>query len=137
MSLLVYAAKSDAVARHLQQVIEEVVPKEKFKVCTSVSSLSKRLQQPMNGLKFAVVMADSDQTLADIISLQELLAQLRIILILPDRTAGAFSKAHALGPRFVTYVDSDFEDVKAVLGKMVNSPRAVAAKSRKHKLTKR
>ena len=131
MSLLVYAAKSDAVTRNLQQVIEEVVPKEKYKVCTSASSLSKRLQQPMNGLKFAVVLADSDQSLADIISLQELLVQLRIILILPDRNAGTFSKAHVLGPRFVTYADGDFEDVKAVLGKMVNSSRAGAAKNRK------
>ena len=129
MSLLVYAAKSNGVTRQLQQAIEEVVPKKKYEVCRDLKILSERLQQPMNGLKIAIVLADSDQTFADFLSLQDLLSQLKIILILPDRQTATFSKAHLLGPRFVTYADSDFEDLKAVLGKMVNAANIAATGS--------
>jgi hypothetical protein len=120
MNLLVYAAKSDGVAQHLQQVIEEIVPKEKLEIYRNFNSLSYRLQQPMNGLKVAIFLASSDQDLTDFLSLQDLLSELRIILILPDREPSTFAKGHKLGPRYMTHDDSDFKDVKAVLGKMID-----------------
>ena len=123
MNLLVYATKSDGVAQHLQQVIEEIVPKKNLEIYRNFNSLSYRLQQPMNGLKIAILLADSDQDLTDFLSLQDLLSELRIILILPDREPGMFAKAHILRPRFMTYTDSDFEDIKAVLNKMVKGQK--------------
>jgi hypothetical protein len=120
MNLLVYAAKSGGVAQHLQQVIEEIVPKKNLEIYRNFNSLSYRLQQPMNGLEIAILLADSDQDLTDFLSLQDLLSDIRIILVLPDREPSTFAKAHILGPRFMTYADSDLEDVKAVLGKMLS-----------------
>jgi hypothetical protein len=121
MNLLVYAAKSGEVAQHLQQVIEDIVPKESFEIYRNFNSLSYRLQQPMNGLKIAILLADSDQDLTDFLSLQDLLSELRILLILPDRDSGMVSKAHALSPRYLAYADGDFDDVNAVLTRMFAS----------------
>ena len=120
MKLLVYAAKSDGVAQDLQQVIEEIVPKENLEIYRYFNSLSYRLQQPMNGLEIAILLAVSDQDLADFLSLQDLLSEIRTILILPDREPSTFARAHILRPRFMTYTDSDFGDVKAVLSKMID-----------------
>ena len=120
MNLLVYAAKTGEVAQHLQQVIEEIVPKKNLQIYRNFNSLSYRLQQPMNGLKIAILLADSKEDLTDFLSLKELLSELRIILILPDRESSIFEKAHILGPRFMTYTDSDFQDIKAVLSKMID-----------------
>jgi hypothetical protein len=121
MNLLVYAAKSGEVAQHLQQVIEDIVPKESFEIYRNFNSLSYRLQQPMNGLKIAVLLADSDQDLTDFLSLQDLLSELRILLILPNHDSGMVSKAHALIPRYLAYADGDFDDVNAVLTRMFAS----------------
>jgi hypothetical protein len=123
MNLLVYVAKSDGVAQHLQQVIQEIVPKKNLEIYRNFNSLSYRLQQPMNGLKIAILSASSDQDLSDFLSLQDLLSELRIILILPDREPSTLEKAHILGPRFMTYTDSDFEDIRAVLRKMVDGQK--------------
>jgi hypothetical protein len=120
MNLLVYAAKSDGVTQHLQQVIEEIVPKKNLEIYRNVNSLSYRLQQPMNGLEIAILLAGRDQDLTDFLSIQDLISELRIILILPNREPSTFEKAHKLGPRFMAYADNDFEDVKAVLGKMLS-----------------
>ena len=120
MNLVVYAAKSDGVAQHLQNVVEETVPKKNLQIYQNFNCLSYRLQQPMNGLEIAILLAGSDQDLADFISLHDLLSELRIILILPDRKPSTFAKGHKLGPRYMTYTDSDFQDVKAVLSKMID-----------------
>lgn len=129
MNLLVYAAKSGGVAQHLQQVIEEIVPKKNLEIYRNFNSLSYRLQQPMNGLEIAILLADSDQNLTDFLALQDLLSDIRIILVLPDREPSTFAKAHILGPRFMTYADSDFEDVKAVLGKMLSDLKRFEGKT--------
>ncbi|MHC4499572.1 MAG: hypothetical protein ACYS21_10720 [Planctomycetota bacterium] len=124
MNLLVYAAKSGGVAQHLQKVIQEIVPKKNLEIYRNFNSLSYRLQQPMNGLKIAILLAGSDQDLTDFLSLQDLLSELRIILILPNRESSTFAQAHLLGPRFMTYADSDFEDIKAVLSKMSDGQKS-------------
>jgi hypothetical protein len=132
MNLLVYAAKSGGVAQHLQQVIQEIVPKKNLEIYRNFNSLSYRLQQPMNGLKIAIFLAGSDQDLTDFLSLQDLLSELRIILILPNREPSIFAKAHILRPRFMTYTDSDFKDVKAVLGKMLSDLKRYEGKTASH-----
>ena len=119
MNLLVYAAKSDGVAQHLRQVIEEIVPKKNLQIYQNFNSLSYRLQQPMNGLKIAILLAGSDQDLTDFLSLQDLFSEIRVVLILPDREPDMIAKAHALGPRYLAYADGGFEDFKAVLIKML------------------
>ena len=121
MNLLVYAAKSGEVAQHLQQVIEEIVPKKSIEICRNFNRFSYRLQQPMNGLKIAILLVGNDQDLTDFLSLQDLLSELRILLILPNRDSGMVSKAHALSPRYLAYADGDFEDVNAVLTRMLAS----------------
>ena len=65
-----------------------------------------------------------DKELEKILTLQDLLSDIRIILILPDRTPNTISKAHKLAPRFLTYLDSDFGEIKAVLHKMLKSLRS-------------
>ena len=120
MSLLVYAAKSDGTAQRLRKVVEEIVPKKDLEICRNIESLSSRLQQPMNGLDIAILLAGSVRDLTGFRSLQDLLSEMRILLVIPDREPDTFAKAHRLRPRFMTHTDSDFEDIKAVLGKIVS-----------------
>lgn len=53
----------------------------------------------------------------DILSLREFLHDRRIILVLPDSEPETVSLGHILRPRFITYGDSDYMDVSAILGK--------------------
>jgi len=54
------------------------------------------------------------------LGIRDLLAETKIILLLPDRKRATVSKGHNLYPRFLTYMDGDFSDVAAVLQKMVS-----------------
>ena len=60
-------------------------------------------------------MADLD----DLYALRDLVSNLRIILILPDRHKGTVSKGCKFYPRFITFIDSDFKEMTAVLHKLL------------------
>lgn len=124
MNLLFYATKRDRAAERLQRVIQEVASQDKLEIYRTFGSLSQRLHQPGNGLNIAVLAPTGRGELGEILSLREPFSDIRIILILPDRERETISNAHKLLPRFLSYADRDFEQVKAVLNKMLESMRS-------------
>ena len=67
-----------------------------------------------------VLLADSKNRLKEINQLIDLLEDKRIILILPDASNTTLSMAHHLYPRFLTYINNTYDDLCAVLIKMMN-----------------
>lgn len=121
MNLLSYAPVTDGVNDRLQRVIEGLVPKQDTEIYRTIDSLSHRLRQPRHNLAVAVLLAASRQDLLELLSIRDLLDGIRIILVLPDRQDDTIAKGHRLYPRFLTYADSDFLDVAAVLSKMLRN----------------
>ena len=117
MNLLFYTRVTDGAGERLHKMIEALVPENSLEVYRSIESLSRRLRQPVNNVVIAVLLAASKGDLLDFISIRDLLRDVRIILVLPDRDEDTVSKGHYLRPRFVSYTDSDFADVFAVLEK--------------------
>ena len=68
-----------------------------------------------------LIMAKSRKQLTDLLSLQPLLSNVPIIIILPDHERDTFSIGCQFRPRFISYADSGFEDVVAVLQNVVNN----------------
>ena len=119
MTVLFYTTQSDLAAEQLQSVIEMLVLKDQLEMCRTFDSLSRRLCRPSNDLDIAVLAAANGEDLLKILSLKDLLSDIRIILILPDSKPDTISKAHAIGPRFLTYLDSYVEELQSVLSKML------------------
>ncbi|TSA07140.1 MAG: hypothetical protein D4R73_10185 [Deltaproteobacteria bacterium] len=117
--LVYYGTVADGAGQRLQRVIEGLVPKEKLEVYGTSGGLARRLRQPLSDVTMAVVLAATREDFSRILSICDLLYYVRIILILPDREEDTIAKGHSLRPRFVTYADSDFLDVAAVLGKVL------------------
>lgn len=102
----------------LQRMIGELVPKERLEVYGTFSAFSERLRRPTDDIPVAVILAASEDDLLTILSISHLLYDVRFILILPDREDPTVAIGHSLRPRFLSYTDSDFREVTAVLGKM-------------------
>jgi len=120
MKVLFYTTQPDWAAEQLQSVIETLVLKDQVKMYRTFDSLSNRLCLPGNNVDIAVLAAANEEDLLKILSLSDLLSDIPIILILPDSKPDTISRAHSLGPRFLTYLDSDFGEVKSVLSKMLD-----------------
>jgi hypothetical protein len=120
MNVLLYmSCGSGPERRRLLNKIESAVRDNTIEIITDFKEFLERLKRFSHTIAAAVLFAYSKDALSDILSVKELLEDVRIILILPDRLPDTISKGHSLRPRFATYADSDFEDVRAVLNKML------------------
>ncbi|MFZ5452539.1 MAG: hypothetical protein ACOZF2_11850 [Thermodesulfobacteriota bacterium] len=133
--LLLYAPLAENAGCRLTQAVTAVLPRQEVEVVQTLDALSHRLQQPLDGLELAVLLSASQRQLMDFLALKPLPDRLRIILVLPDSKPQTISLGHSLQPRFVTYIHSDFQDVAAVLQKIVKSfPRRGSAYIAPHNL---
>jgi hypothetical protein len=123
MKVLYYGTMNHNDGKRLQTAIESIVPIENTEIYRKIEELDRRLRLPTCDITISVFFTKSKAELFDLVLLKESLLKLRIILILPDEDKETINMGHTLFPRFITYIDSDFKDVKAVLRKMIQQER--------------
>lgn len=119
MRLLLYNPVSEGFGEQLHRIIAELISLKDVEVYRSIETLSRRLRQRAYDLPIVVLHATRREDLSDILSIRDLLRDVRIILLLPDRDEETLAQGHILRPRFVSYADSDLTDVRAVLDRML------------------
>jgi len=119
MSVLLYSTPEKGPGERLHAVIKTFVPKRKIELLGTIQSLSDRLREPKHGEDIAILLAANRDELEDLLSVSDFLSDLRVVLVLPDREDDTIAKGHTLRPRFMSYADSSFIDVAAVLSKML------------------
>jgi hypothetical protein len=133
MNVIFYSAPGASQGEKLQRVIDILIPRGKAETFRSMPALLQRLHQPLPEAVVFVLLVSGREELLDLVEHREWLRDRRLILVLPDDDMETISRGHALRPRFVTYAESDFIDISAVLGKMLGggglpSPSPVLAK---------
>ena len=118
MKLILYSNETNEAGKKLQKVIETSFPVKYRELYQTIESLATRFRQPGAYDAVVVLLASTGKELSDIFSIRNLLSDLRIILILPDRKNETVRKGRSLYPRYVSYADDDFRDISAVLHKM-------------------
>jgi len=119
VGLLYYANGDHNASKWLHDRIETMVSMEAREAFSDLDSLRRRLCRPRNGLTIAVLVAATGEELWDLLAMRDLLADLRLILVLPDRSRETIKAGHRMAPRFLSYIDSGFEEVEAVLEQML------------------
>ena len=99
MKLFLYATDRCRSGKQLQRVIEALVSKEDREIYRTIDGLTFRLRQPKPDPPIAVLLAASREDLSEILSLRDLLGDIRIMLVLPDRERDTIAKGHTLRPR--------------------------------------
>ena len=124
MTLFLYEKEFNGAAERLRRVIETFMSKEYIEVFRDINDLSYKLRQPQasDDTIITVLVASNGEDLSDILSIRDLLDDVRVIMVLPDREEVTIAKGHILRPRFITYTDSDFTEVGEVLKKMFETP---------------
>ena len=119
MSVLLYSTSEKGPGERLLAIIRTFVPKGEIQLLGTIQNLSDRLREPKHGEDIAILLAGNRDELEALLSVGDFLSDLRVILVLPDREGDTIAKGHTLGPRFLSYADSNFIDVAAVLSKML------------------
>ncbi len=119
MRTLFYSSQKNGDSRKVQSIVEALVPENSREIHRSLESLSGGFRLSGGDVAVAVLVAASPQNLLDLLSIQNILTDTRIILILPDSRNETVSLGFKLFPRFISYAGGSFEDVSAVLSKMI------------------
>jgi len=119
MNLFIYSSKSNGNVNRLHRQVESCNQGYDIETFNSVAHLSRRFCQPRAKWRetIVVLLAADRKDLANLLSIRDLLDDVRIILVLPDDKKETVSAGHLLRPRYISYADGKFEDVAAVLRK--------------------
>jgi hypothetical protein len=118
MSVIYYNSVANDCSERLQKILVAEA-KENLEFYQSIEGLSKRLYQPAVENNIAIVLINSISEIYQIRSIKKLSNDIRIILILPDRSTEVISAGYKIHPRFISYSDSDFREVAIVLRRML------------------
>lgn len=118
MALILYSSQEDERGEHLRKVIEEAFPPRELEICRTVDELSSRVHQSIFDIKAMVLLTATKDELHGFLRLRDFLCDLRIIVILSDDEAETIAMAHALRPRFITWLDNDLYSIGLVLRTM-------------------
>lgn len=118
-AVLLYSPRAHMAGSRLEEAVASVVPQQATEIVHTPEDLARRLRRPHNGLEVAVIMAATRKELRELLPLSQMFEGLRIILVLPDAHPQTISQGHSLQPRYLTLMDSDFQDVTAVLSKIM------------------
>jgi hypothetical protein len=121
--IIFFSTSCGEAEERLLRVIEPVVTVRNIKTYRTIDSLSRGLRQRRNDDDIAILLASSKVELhyLNLISSRNLLSDMKIIVILPDSNTDTVAKGHILRPRFLSYCDGDFQDVAAVLSRMLEN----------------
>lgn len=119
MDLVFYSPVKGEMEERMQRVIESAIPDWEGAICRTIDDLSEQLLQPKNDLAIALLLAQKRKDIEELLSVNQLFRNTRIILVAPDRDKETIATAHMLRPRLLTYGDGDFVDVFIVLTKII------------------
>lgn len=120
MKYLLYARENSIGGKLLQQDICKVLPQEHLRTVHTLEKFFRVLRQPGDRPCLVFLLASGRQELDTALEQRELLLDITLILILPDRDMDTIALGHALMPRYITYADRGFADLQAVLANMVS-----------------
>lgn len=118
MQIILYLSGDNTINQRLRQTVEASQNPGDIHVCRSILGLRERLLEMMHDGCLVVLLAATQTDLGELLRLSQLLFDFRIILVLPDQAQETLTLGHLIYPRFITYIDSDFQDLAAVLNKL-------------------
>jgi hypothetical protein len=121
LDLIYYSGHKGGPSKRLLKVIEVIFSWRNSKYYSTIPELANSLRKESNTSTIVLLHASSDEDLLQLLELRELLLDKKIILILSDREHNTISMGHVLRPRLMSFQDSDFFEVAAVLTRMASS----------------
>ena len=121
MNVILYVPNSDG--NDIRERIVGLIPEKRLKVYRTLEGLSERLHRPVDPETILIIVACGREKLSEVSALQRVLGDVRTIVVLPDQEPTTVALAHQLRPRFLAYANSKFDDLAAVLQKMIGSDR--------------
>lgn len=120
MKLFYFSGNNEISKTQVLDIIEAHAPENSISIHTTIESFSEHLRQFHSEPVMAVIFLATKAELMNILFLKDLLTNIPLILILPDREKETISKGTLLHPRFISFIQNDFNELESVIKKMID-----------------
>ena len=108
MRVLFYHGDDNGMGKLVQRADEILNSRDRIEVHNTIETFSRSVCLSKYDAIIAVIFAKDRNDLLDLLCIRDQLEDIRIILILPDRSKDIITKGHKLHPRFLSDADCDF-----------------------------
>jgi hypothetical protein len=127
MEIILYAPDSEGNFQKIRELIEGSVPAGKVRLYRTIERLSEKLHRPIAPETILIIAARNRDDLSKVATLPHVGGYLRTVVVAPDQEAETVALAFRLRPRFLTYANSNLQDLVAVLRKMAEGDQSLTA----------
>ncbi|MCB2182426.1 MAG: hypothetical protein KQH63_10400 [Desulfobulbaceae bacterium] len=110
----------------LLEKVSNVVPPKEFEEFETFEALFQFLVNSLDDMEIVVLRAASAEELIVFKRIRDLMRDLQLLLVIPDRKPETLFLGHLLHPRYLSYEDGNFDDLVSVLEKMLERRRQQA-----------
>lgn len=121
MKVVIYAKQESIPGRKLRKVLEENITQVPLSFTEIYDEFLDQLRRPFSQSRIIVLIASNQTELNMFLDNQDIILNHKIILILGESNPYITSMGHKLHPRFLTQISTGFNDVVAVLIKMLSN----------------
>ncbi len=119
MKVALYENGTSDTGKKLQSIIMEQIQEDCFEIFHTIDDLALQLRKPMNRISITILLATTRQELKYLVTLQDLLEDIQIILVLPDRRVENLTLGLHLRTSYISDMDSNLSDVASVFQKII------------------
>lgn len=129
MTYIYYANEYTEAGKILYRRLQSAFKKSWMKRCKTSIELSRKLHEPLYDVCAAVLLINDRKELAEILTLRDMLWDIKVIVILTNHVDISQTEVLTLRPRFLAWTDADLSHVVDILGNMMKHKpnRKVAA----------
>jgi hypothetical protein len=133
--LIVYSRDKNKFGVELEKMLEGLESKVNVVICQTTLELTVILRKPQSESSIAVLLIADEKDLKGTLSIKPLLINMRVVLILPDRSDVTIEAGHSLHPRYLSFKDNSLKDINAVLTRMIEIEKATYKEAHKQRLS--
>jgi hypothetical protein len=119
MGIILYCSGTKEQRGIIPAVLKEAASGRRISVCSGRKELVKSLVGKISEIDAAVLAPAGQGELDELLDITDILSLVPCLVILPDRQKASIEKGRRLYPRYMTYMDADMGQLKAVLQRML------------------
>jgi hypothetical protein len=124
MKILLYATNEDVILNFINRIAER---ENEFDIiaCKTIDKLQDHLQNVYSFIAVVLQVANKEELL-ELLTIQEIFKNTKIVLVLPDSSKTLIKQALKLYPRYMTHGENGFEEIVSVLRKICSTSNNVS-----------
>lgn len=121
MQIHLFISKHVKVGNRLKKIVNKFTQVFSLIQYHNAEAFGQVLPRTYDELAVALIVVSDKEELSLLSERNDIWHWFKTILVIPDDNLETVNQCHFLSPSFITYMDSDFSDVEAVLKNMVKN----------------